>query len=80
MTPLRLESGAPRSEVKHSTTEPLRSLFASLCFYFYAPNFEKVEKAYCFGLERPSVQKISKGFLNFIGGFLIKTDPYFVLF
>ena len=26
MTPVRLESAAPRSRVKHSTTEPLRSL------------------------------------------------------
>ena len=26
MTPLRLEPAAPRSRVKHSTTEPLRSL------------------------------------------------------
>ena len=26
MTPMRLEPGAPRSRVKHSTTEPLRSL------------------------------------------------------
>ena len=26
MTPVRLEPGAPRSQVKHSTTEPLRSL------------------------------------------------------
>ena len=25
MTPVRLESAAPRSRVKHSTTEPLRS-------------------------------------------------------
>ena len=25
MTPVRLESGAPQSQVKHSTTEPLRS-------------------------------------------------------
>ena len=27
LTPLRLEPAAPRSQVKHSTTEPLRSLF-----------------------------------------------------
>ena len=27
MTPVRLEPVAPRSRVKHSTTEPLRSLF-----------------------------------------------------
>ena len=26
MTPVRLEPAAPRSRVKHSTTEPLRSL------------------------------------------------------
>ena len=26
MTPVRLEPGASRAEVKHSTTEPLRSL------------------------------------------------------
>ena len=28
MTPVRLEPAAPRSRVKHSTTEPLRSLAA----------------------------------------------------
>ena len=30
MTPVRLEPAAPRSRVKHSTTEPLRSLMTSL--------------------------------------------------
>ena len=29
MTPVRLEPAASRSQVKHSTTEPLRSLFES---------------------------------------------------
>ena len=29
MTPVRLEPTAPRSRVKHSTTEPLRSLLLS---------------------------------------------------
>ena len=29
MTPVRLEPAAPRSRVKHSTTEPLRSLVKS---------------------------------------------------
>ena len=29
MTPVRLEPAALRSRVKHSTTEPLRSLYAS---------------------------------------------------
>ena len=28
VTPVRLEPAAPRSRVKHSTTEPLRSLYA----------------------------------------------------
>ena len=30
MTPVRLEPAALRSQVKHSTTEPLRSLFLDL--------------------------------------------------
>ena len=33
MTPVRLEPEALRSRVKHSTTEPLRSLFLSTCIY-----------------------------------------------
>ena len=32
MTLVRLEPAAPRSRVKHSTTEPLRSLFKGLCY------------------------------------------------
>ena len=32
MTPVRLEPAAPRSRVKHSTTEPLRSLFPQILF------------------------------------------------
>ena len=32
MTPVRLKPAAPRSQVKHSTTEPLRSPIQSLCF------------------------------------------------
>ena len=32
MTLVRLELAAPRSRVKHSTTEPLRSLFKGLCY------------------------------------------------
>ena len=33
VTPMRLEPAAPRSRVKHSTTEPLRSQENSLLFY-----------------------------------------------
>ena len=33
MTPVRLEPAASRSRVKHSTTEPLRSL------YWYVPGY-----------------------------------------
>ena len=32
MTPVRLEPGAPRSRVKYSATEPLRSLMANIEF------------------------------------------------
>ena len=35
MTPVRLEPAALRSRVKHSTTEPLRSLFLHLCYGAY---------------------------------------------
>ena len=31
-------------------------------FFFYAPNFEKVEGEYCFGLVRPSVTNLRYGF------------------
>ena len=34
MTPMRLEPAALRSRVKHSTTEPLRSLFADECVLY----------------------------------------------
>ena len=33
MTPVRLEPAAPQSRVKHSTTEPLRSLFQCIDVY-----------------------------------------------
>ena len=33
MTPVRLEPAAPRSRVKHSTTEPLRSLGSVVIVY-----------------------------------------------
>ena len=33
MTPVRLEHAAPRSRVKHSTTEPLRSLLGFLTLH-----------------------------------------------
>ena len=32
VTPVRLDPGAPKSQVKHSTTEPLRSLVVSKIF------------------------------------------------
>ena len=35
MTPVRLKPAIPRSPVKHSTAEPLRSLYHSLCIYMY---------------------------------------------
>ena len=35
--PMRLEPAAPRSRVKHSTTEPLRSLYFS-CYKIYRYN------------------------------------------
>ena len=36
MTPVRLEPKAPQSPVKHSTTEPLRSLYVCLvCIILY---------------------------------------------
>ena len=35
MTPVRLEPAAPRSRVKHSTIEPLRSLFTILTIYLF---------------------------------------------
>ena len=47
---------------------------------FDAPNFEKVEGAYCFGPVRQCACSKKSGFLNFIMGFLIKlTDPYFLI-
>ena len=51
--------------------------------YFYAPNFEKFEGAYCFGPDRQCVcsKKNKSGFLNFIMVFLIKiTDQYLLIF
>ena len=39
MTPVRLEPGVPRSRVKHSTIEPLRS---QLCLYKYCITFTSV--------------------------------------
>ena len=45
MTPVRLKPGASLSRVKHSTTEPLRSLFDILMIFlkefFEKVNFEK---------------------------------------
>ena len=35
---VRLKPAAPQSRVKHSTTEPLRSLHFIILFYFYACN------------------------------------------
>ena len=56
-----------------------RHFIFSIVSYFYAPNFEKVEGAYCFGLVRhsvhlfvPPLQKIKLQFWNFINRFLIK--------
>ena len=47
MTPVRLEPAALRSRVKHSTTEPLRSLWDLYFIYFYWP------LKTCFTVSRP---------------------------
>ena len=56
MTPLRLEPAAPRSRVKHSTTEPLRSRYVSVvcllfcfflfCFFFKIKLLKKLFQEY----------------------------------
>ena len=47
MTPVRLEPGALRSRVKHSTTEPLRSHFiscSSVHVYYVCKDSHRLEK------------------------------------
>ena len=59
MTPVRLEPGALRSRVKHSTTEPLRSLQFTVSFltvnnwnicpgFFYTRNVGKGDSKWVF--------------------------------
>ena len=53
MTPVRLEPGALRSRVKHSTTEPLRSLLSvrvssKTTFYALIPKLKNLLVAQCF--------------------------------
>ena len=54
MTPVRLEPATLRSRVKHSTTEPLRSLYVGFCLELYFVNFcnqvAEEERAGCFAL------------------------------
>ena len=66
MTPVRLEPTAPRSRVKHSTTEPLRSLHC-LCFVYdeqeqFSTSFKILESTYAPGHNIDMIKINSKGY------------------
>ena len=44
MTPVSIEPAAPRCRVKHSTTEPLRSLCLYWCYFAFKPGFTYLGK------------------------------------
>ena len=68
---IHIRTKAEVGTIKHDCFADRSKVRLLLWILFYAPNFGKVEGAYCFGLVRPNT-KLKIGFLNFIDVFLIK--------
>ena len=76
MTPVRLEPAALRSRVKHSTTEPLRSLFG-----FNEPVYETLKLVlivHALSCSLKMYAQLSSGDRDLIVGLSLYSHPYFL--
>ena len=68
MTPVRLEPAALRSRVKHSTTEPLRSLYSSIAIILMGKRelVALLKSAWCLVMVERLFLVVLRGCLQFV--------------